>query len=303
MNHTIWLNELFQTYTKDNKIKLFFEEKEKLKSNDIVLNLSIHPIRFADDIFFNFETNDDQLREKLKKYEVNYDMFYHYADILKATYIKTVKENNIGQNSLLIIGQTHQDKVLYDGKKYISLLEYIDTIKELASNYNNIYFKPHPYAKNNKEVFGYLKKEIPNITIIYDNIYHLLSNPNIKHLVGLNSSVLYEAKYFKKEVTFLYKPYFDFEFSDIGIYSDYFNSSFWSDILDTKDKNISLPFGESRLRKTINDFWGYNEVSSQIVLKDIIKNKIRYFLSKYLRCSTACLTYLSKIGKSNQIKT
>jgi hypothetical protein len=278
---SIWVNKLFNTFIEKNYIKLYFEKNDKLKENYHVLNISIHPIRFADDIFFNFETNNEELRKKLKKYEVNYDIFYHYADIVKATYLKTIKKNNIKENSLLLIGQTQMDKVIFDGTKYLTLLDYIEDIKNIAKDYDGLYFKPHPYAKNTKKIYNTLKKEFKNITLVYDNVYHLLSNDNIKHIVALNSSVLYEAKYFKKEVTFLYKPYFDFKNSDIGIYGDYFSSSFWSDILDTKDTNILLPFVPNRLRKSINDFWGYNEISDEIILKDIVKSKVKYFLSRY----------------------
>ena len=62
-----------------------------------------------------------------------------------------------------------------------------------------------------------------------------------------------------------------------------FNSSFWSDILEIEDTNISLPFAPNRLRKALNDFWGYNEISDEIVLKDIIKSKIKYLLYRYLK--------------------
>lgn len=282
-NSTIWLKTLFQNFTKNSDTRIYFEEKDKLQTNDKVLNISIHPIRFADDIFFNFETNDNDIRKKLKKYEVNYETFYHYTDIVKATYLKNVKEEKYKKNSLLIVGQTEFDKVIYDGEKYLSLLDYTEELKSLSSGYEYIYFKPHPYAKNNKYIFKGLKKELGDVKITHDNIYYLLSSENIKSVVGLNSSVLYEAKYFQKDVNFLYKPYFDISEKDIGIYGNYFNSSFWADILDIEDTNIILPFVPNRLRKSINDFWGYNEISDEIILKDVIKNKIKYILSKYLR--------------------
>ena len=282
MNSTKWFNILFHSFVKDSDIKIYFEQKPKLQSDEVVLNLSIHPIRFTDDIFFNFETNDEKLKEKLRKYEINYDIFYNYADIVKATYIKSVKKEKYKKKSLLIVGQTEFDKVIFDGQKYLSLLDYSIELKSLSNRYEYIYFKPHPYANNNY-IFKNLKKELKNIEIVYDNIYHLLSSENIKCVVGLNSSVLYEAKYFQKEVNFLYKPYFDIGGNDIGIYGNYFNSSFWADVLELEDTKISLPFVPNRLRKSINDFWGYNEISDEIILKDIIKSKIKYILSKYLR--------------------
>jgi len=283
MENNIWLNKLFEVFLKENTIPIVFEEKERLKEKESIINISIHPLRFADDIFFNFETNDENIRKRLKKYEVNYDIFYHYANMAKATYLKNVKKNTIKEKSILLIGQTEQDKVIFDGEKYLSLLDYIETIKELSHNYDTIYFKPHPYAKNTKKLAKELKKECKNIVLTYDNIYHLLSNDNIEHVVGLNSSVLYEAEYFKKKTTFLYKHSFDFKNNDIGIYGNYFNSSFWADILQLEDIQIQLPFSPNKLRKSINDFWGYNEINDEIILKDIMKSKVKYLLSKYIR--------------------
>lgn len=267
MKHTLWLRQLFSTFILNCNVDIYFERKEKLKEKNSVINISIHPIRFADDVFFNFETNDCNLKERLKKHEVNYDIFYHYADIVKATYLKTAKDNKIKENSLLLVGQTSKDKVIFDGNKYLSLADFIKDIVELSNKYNHVYFKPHPYSKNNREVIKTLKRYLPNLSIIFDNIYYLMSNDKIKHIAGLNSSVLYEAKYFNKEITFFYKPYFDFSSSDIGIYGDYFDSKFWAEILDNEDKNIKLPFMQNRLRKTLNDFWGYTEISDEIILK------------------------------------
>ncbi len=278
----LWLNQLFDTFTNSSQVELYFEADKKLQHQDTILNLSIHPIRFADDIFFNFYTNSDQLRDKLRRYEVDYRLFYHQADIIKATYLKSVKKEKIEESSLLLIGQTERDKVLFDGSKYLSLLDYIDEIKKVAKRYNKVYFKPHPYAKNSKKIYRALKKELGNMEIVYDNIYHLLSSRQILHVCAINSSVLYEAKYFKKDVTFLHKPTFDFHNQDIGVYGDYFCSTFWSDILDVEDKGVTLPFVPNRLRKSLNDFWGYNTIDNEIILKDIVKSKIRYLLHRYL---------------------
>ena len=278
----IWIQKLFHTYLEKADLTLFFEQKEKLHPDQKTINLAIHPIRFADDIFFSFQTQNPFLQKKLKKYEVNYNIFYHHADLIKAGYLKANKKNKIEKNSLLIIGQTSTDQVLFDGEKYLSLQDYAKELSALASNYEQIYFKPHPYAKNNKQTIRFLKTIHPNVHTTYQNIYYLLSNDHIEHVVGLNSSVLYEAKYFRKKVTFLAKPYFDFTSQDIGIYADYFSSAFWSDLLETQDQNITLPFKENRLRIALNDFWGYNEITSKLILKDIIKSKIKYFLYRYI---------------------
>ena len=79
----LWVSDLFRFFTESGNVSIFFEQKERLNDNGKIINLSIHPVRFADDIFFNFETNDNELEKKLRKYEVNYDLFYFHAELLK----------------------------------------------------------------------------------------------------------------------------------------------------------------------------------------------------------------------------
>ena len=235
-----------------------------------------------DDIFFSFETNSDAIRLKLQRFRVNDELFDLQASIIKATVIKLNKDNIIAPNSLLLIGQTERDRVLYDGNKYLSLLDRIDEIRKSASDYDNVYFKPHPYAKNNRYLLRELRKALGDMQNIHSNIYYLLANEGTQHVAALNSSVLYESVYFDKKTTFLFNP----TFSDmqIGIYGDYLNGAFWSDILSstlrTIPSSLKLPFQSSRIRKALNDFWGYNEISDEIVYYSIFKNKVKYLLNR-----------------------
>ncbi|NQY43197.1 MAG: hypothetical protein HRT87_07645, partial [Legionellales bacterium] len=119
--NTYRVNQLFHNFIGDHNVIICFEEKEMLTRNEKVINLSINPIRFADDIFFNFETNCRSINNNLKKYEVNYDIFFSYADFIKATFAKNTLNSKIKNDSLLIIGQTEKDKVVFDGKNYLTL--------------------------------------------------------------------------------------------------------------------------------------------------------------------------------------
>ncbi len=283
-----WLQSLFHgylTHTPDHlDIGFELDVPERRQSDRSALSLSIHPLRFADDIFFSFRTNDDALAKRLRRYEVNYDLFYAYADLARATYLKTVKKNGIlAENALLLVGQTERDRVIFDGERYLSLIDFVEQIASIAAQYDAVYFKPHPYARNSRTVFRMLKRRLGKVEITHDNIYHLLSNDRLGHVAGLNSSVLYETEYFRKGVTFFHKQSFDFDTKDIGIYGDYWNASFWADLFGTEARGVSLPFVPNRLRKALNDFWGYNEISDEIILKDIVKSKVKFFLSRYIR--------------------
>ena len=109
---------------------------------------------------------------------------------------------------------------------------------------------------------------------IHDNIYYLLANEGVQHVVALNSSVLYETVYFDKKTTFLFNP--TFTDRQVGIYGDYLNGAFWSDILSstlrTVPSTLELPFQSSRLRKALNDFGDITK--SAMELYDIVFSKI-----------------------------
>lgn len=262
------------------------ETKNKIdKNKEVYLDLRIHPIRFLDDIFFSFETNSDAISRKLQKYTYDETVAYLHANLITAAAIKAKKNHIVKQNSLLLVGQTERDQVVFNGDKHLSLLDYIKEIKAYASIYNHIYFKPHPYAKNNRYLLHKLGKQLGKIESVHDNIYYLLSDPQIKHIIGLNSSVLYEAHFFGKKRTFLYQP--TFTKKQIGIYGNYFENEFWYDILSpvlpVQVSTSSISFQPNRMRKALNDFWGYSEISNDIVFMDILKIKFKRFFSRYVR--------------------
>lgn len=263
--------------------ELSTEAREKIDSIDkVYLDLRIHPIRFMDDIFFSFETNSNAIHLSLQNYRKNDDLCKLQANIIKATVVKLKSDKIIAPNSLLLIGQTECDRVLYDGTKYLSLLDRIDEIKEIASEYDYIYFKPHPYAKNNRYLLRELRKALCDVRNTHANIYYILANEGTQHVVALNSSVLYESIYFDRKTTFLFNP--TFTDRQIGVYGNYFSGEFWGDILSpalrTIPSSLELPFQTSRLRKTLNDFWGYNEISDEIVQYSIFKNIVKNLLNR-----------------------
>ena len=263
--------------------ELSTEARAKIdRLNKVYLDLRIHPVRFMDDIFFSFETNSDAIQSSLQNYSVNNELCKLQASIIKATVIKLDSDKIIAPNSLLLIGQTEYDRVLYDGNKYLSLLDRIDEIKKISSDYDHIYFKPHPYAKNNRYLLRELRKALGDVHNIHTNIYYILANEGTQHVVALNSSVLHESVYFDKQTTFLFNPIITN--MQVGIYEDYLNGAFWSDILSsslrTVPSSLELPFQSSRLRKVLNDFWGYNEISDEIVYYSILKNKVKNLLNR-----------------------
>lgn len=252
------------------------------KASSPYIDLRIHPLRFLDDIFFSFETNVPAVRALLKNYGISEALCRMHADHVKATVIKLKKAELIRPNSLLLLGQTEADNVVFDGERYLVLTDRIEQISELSKGYGHIYFKPHPYAKNGRRVYRELKKALGEVSYIDANIYHLLGNDGVAHVAALNSSALYEAAYFGKKTTFLFTPTFGER--HVGVYDAFFSGAFWSDVLSpllaTAPSALACPPQPGRLRKMLNDFWGYSAVNDEIVLADMMKSKIKRFWNK-----------------------
>jgi len=243
------------------------------------LSLVIHPLRYMDDIFFAFQTNSHAMLRTLKAHEVNPELCQVHANMVRATVLKSKKRSLLPPDTLLLVGQTEHDMVVYDGKSYLSLIDFVDIIIPIAAAHQHVVFKPHPYARNSRMMHRQLRMRLGNVHITRDNIYHLLSQPTLSHVCALNSSVLYEAEMFMKTTTFLYKP--PFSRTTIGIYDAWLLGSFWSTLLSphiaTVSSDIALPFRPDRLRIALNDFWSHGEISGKIVIMDLLKSSLRRY--------------------------
>jgi hypothetical protein len=195
--------------------------------------------RYMQDSFLGIRTNVNSVNNYVKDNQLSIHTMYAVANYLKA-YYNNKKALNINENSCLLVGQTKADSVLINGDRFASLDNYKDEIIEISKNYNTIYYKQHPAEKLSPAVLSFLKS-IPNAKEIFDNTYHILSNKNIKLVVGLNSGVLYEANFFGKQAQFLFNKVYNYTqdgvpenknvFTIINSNSHLFKINFWASVL------------------------------------------------------------------------
>lgn len=255
------------------------------------IDLNIHPIRFLDDNFWGILTNNKEIFDRIKKYQIDERSFYIYANLIKAQ-IKTDQNSNILPNSILLTGQTNIDKSLYFNGKALSIIDFEDEIKELGQKYSKIYYKAHPYNNELNEIRKFLKR-FDFIIETSENFYKLCADDNISAVASITSSTLYEAKYFEKDCIFLGHPHINLDYNKncnfteqttLSIYNDFMNPKFWADILQDiidvkKDvQNLILPHRNNELRTAFGDFWGQTELDPCVNInrKQIrdVKNKL-----------------------------
>lgn len=166
------------------------------------------------------------------------------------------------------------DKSVEKNGKFLNITHFKENILNLKNKYSKLYYAPHPKHQFNDEVRMFINEHKDFIEVINGvGTYELLANPKIKKVIGISSSALLEAKYFGKDVEYLFKPFcefndeFDFRNNYIGIYKDNYSISFWQNILKpvmnvTSEPDLTYLTFTNRVRD-LNPtamYWGYKEL-------------------------------------------
>lgn len=263
-----------------NSFVIYIEASETIKRiHDVLkipyIDLTVHPIRYLPDNYFGVATNDQQIRRVLSKYKMDFRFFEIQAQLVKTQAVQS--KLHFKPNSLLIVGQTELDKSLIRNSKLYSFYDFKKELSEITKQFSHVYFKPHPYRKDNESLISYLRS-ICDVEVINHNIYKILSNSDIKGVTGLSSSSVYESRYFEKKRFFLKKSFkFDFEkqaeskdtYFSIG--TDILNPKFWIEILDSINVATCKEYLDYRvevypnqIRSALNDFWAQTEIDPNV---------------------------------------
>ena len=273
-----------------NSLVIYVEASNTIKRIHNILNIpyidiTVHPIRFMDDHYFGISTNEKTIFSKMEKYKIDKNIFFLGAQLLKTQINQS--PINVENNSALLIGQTYLDKSLIFNKTLLSLNNYIKEIEQIHKKYKTIYFAPHPYVKD-RSIYADIYK-LNYIKQIKENTYKYLSSNNIKCVCGISSSVLYEAYFFRKNVTFFKKSiYFDYENENttfdniyISIGKEVLQPYFWKDILcninvkEIDNYKININTYPNQIRSALNDYWNYTKFDATcrtIVRSEILKS-------------------------------
>lgn len=226
--------------------------------------------RFAEDLIFSFRTNNNKIKDILLQYELPKSNLYLLANYVKAYYQRR-NSIKILPNSILYVGQTSIDSSLLKDGKMVSLKDYEDDLSKIFSDYEFIYYKPHPFATNYSDEIRLLQK-YGDVIETDENIYNLISNENILAVAGLSSGALAEAEFFDKivyQISHKYIEYFNEENNEsyypkfILVNNNYFSPLFWKNVLSpiVENTNVVSDFffrNCNILRSSLNCYWGYD---------------------------------------------
>ncbi len=244
------------------------------------IDIILHPIRYIDDVFFGMRTNNASIFGSLQDFQLDTQIFSIQAALHLATVNRMPKKVRLEKGSALFAGQTEIDKSLICDGELLSLLDFKEEFQEITQKYTKVYFKKHPYAKGNSKVDLFLSS-FENVEFLYENFYYLLGQDEITAIYSISSSTVLESKYWGKESHYFYRNPFNLFDSQtdtfdnsayIPIYEEFILPHFWSKILSGVIKTnkialVDLPAKPNRLRNSLQNYWGYNFLDSDILIK------------------------------------
>jgi hypothetical protein len=239
-----------------------------------VIDLSLYPVRFLDDVVFALRSNRPEIHARLLDHAVPRDTMVLQAGLLKskaAWMPPPALPTPLRPGAALIVGQVGNDRALLDTAtgRFHSLGDHVPSLLDLCLNASMVVFKPHPYEDAQSEV-GQLMRRLGSVIWTEANAYHLLAQPEIDVVCALNSSVLVEAELFGKEAIWLAPPlcrYGDEAPTGQGfgaaIPQDdaWCNPGFWAALRGGDPADwVSLAPSRNRLRRSLNADWGFSSI-------------------------------------------
>lgn len=264
------------------------------------IKLMCHPVRFMDDIFFGITSSNRDVFNKLKKYQANEEDWGLEAAFIKAQTARKdfCNEIDLKPNSCVFFAQTVMDCSLLENNRMVSFFDYKDKFMKIYNQYEHLYYKIHP-CENNKDYINFIKT-LDRATILYPQdiaTYDLIATDKIKKYFSISSGALYEARIFGKETEyFLKQPFmfindyadenYQYENTYIPVYKNYWQPSFWADILEeffpTRKYVVDVNGDfKNKLRSIINLSWGYKDINS--VYFNNFENRVNKVLHKVQR--------------------
>ncbi|WP_299031754.1 hypothetical protein [uncultured Sulfitobacter sp.] len=238
------------------------------------VDCSLSPVRFMDDVMFELSSHTPAITQALRPHAVPQDLIRLQAGIVSSNVAK-VNPRPPRPNSLLVILQTRFDKVVIRDGRFTTVLDYLDTLKEIARDYDHLIIKEHPLEPQ-PETVAKLGRMLPDTVVSTENFYRLVSHPNVTGVTALSSSCVYEAGFFGKNGHYLLPDFTPATFTvgseGIHIGDDVICPDFWRDILAgspcpvTAKDGLRLAAKPNRFRQQLRAAWGYNEIDTDIAV-------------------------------------
>jgi len=237
------------------------------------IDCSLSPVRFMDDLLLQVSASSSDITAALRPYRVAEDLIRLQAGVLSSSVAKA-NPHPPRPNSLLLILQTRFDKVVIENRRFTTVLDHLDQLRDIAANYGTVLIKEHP-LESQSEVLSVLRNALPGSShVTKENFYRLVAHDNLRGVVALSSSCVAEAGYFGKTGHYLIPGFTPDSFTPgiegVNVDDAILSPDFWRDLLGAAGCTVSdkdglrLPAKPNRFRQQLRSAWGYNQIDTDI---------------------------------------
>ena len=219
------------------------------------INLSIHPLRFMDDLYFSLESSMDL---DLSRNLVSTAFIDMSVKALSLRYSPDFGKEET-KKTLCILGQRQDDKSVFINNTFKKLKDYTEELDCIVKEFDEVFYKPHPY-NDDKKADEYIQDRYQTKTLNEDDIYKVFAQKKISSLCAISSSLLFEAKSFGIESIFLDNSPLKFG-QPVSYRLLIEDETFWSKVFKT---SISFNLGKLSRALPVNYLrkvyakWGYH---------------------------------------------
>jgi hypothetical protein len=242
------------------------------------IDLVLHPVRFAHDILHAARTNDPFIHSVLKACHFDSSVLYEAAGEIMAKICRIPKTVKTPMDTAVLLGQVWTDRAVSKAEGgFYKLDDFMSEVSSIVNKHAAVIYKPHPYefVSGDKSQICQAFKSIATSDL---NYYILLCQPTVTSVYGLNSSGLYEAKFFGRTADYLIDPQYQFnddmpgdsvDLRDFLTISEIWTKGkFWEKILKNIDFDMvseKNTMTKNKLRGSMNTDWGYEKIDKLVV--------------------------------------
>jgi hypothetical protein len=241
------------------------------------IDLRIHPVRFLDDLLFSARAQHPETQAALYGMAVMESEVIATAGLRQAM-CQMITASALPANTLLVLGQRPMDSTQIIGGRFFDAYDHQEPIAKLCADYHAVLLKPHPQERAHSllAVAAGVARNVIGVT--NDNLYRLLSLPQIAAVLTVNSSAAYEVPYFGPHLEALAPLPVSLAWSGeapdrrrhVSVDDRILTPDFWRMVLAphvrvSRCDGMRLTPKPNRLRIALDSFWNYQEIDTNRV--------------------------------------
>lgn len=246
-----------------------------LDAHDVpYLDLRLHPVRFMDDLMFAARASRQDTQAALLAMAVQESEVLATAGLREAM-CRFISEAAVPDDTLLVIGQRRFDSTQIVAGGFFDAEPRATEIHALCARYKGVALKPHPLDRRHSLLEVAAGAPACVIGVIDDNVYRLMSLPQIAAVLTVNSGVAYEAPYFGKRVHLLGPLTMRLGWrettpdanvhaalDDVVLTPDFWRMALAPHAAVSAPDGMRLRPKPNRLRIALDSFWNYQEIDT-----------------------------------------